>query len=150
MATSSATTVAAYLAELPPDRRVVVSDVRDRVRQALQAGFEEGMAFGMIGWTVPLSRYPDTYNKQPLAFVSLAAQKKHYSLYLMCAYADSDDERAITSAYQKAGVRLDMGKSCLRFTDPATVLWDVVEQAIGRYSVEDWIAVYERSRGLRR
>ena len=43
------------------------------------------MNWGMITWQVPLKRYPDTYNKQPLAFVALAAQKNNYALYLMCA-----------------------------------------------------------------
>lgn len=149
MATSTASTVAGYLAELPPDRRAVVAEVRDRVKRVLQPGFEEGMSFGMIGWTVPLSHYPMTYNKQPLAYVSLAAQKKGYSLYLMAAYAESPEAQTIAEAYEAAGRRLDMGKSCLRFADPGAVLWEVVEATIARYSVDEWIAVYERSRGMR-
>lgn len=149
MTSSAAPTVREYLAELPADRRAVVSAVRERVNRVIQPGFEEIMAFGMIGWVVPLSRYPATYNKQPLSFVSLAAQKRHFALYLMCAYSETADERAIVSAYAAAGVKLDMGRSCLRFTDPAKVLWDVVERVIANYSVDDWIAVYERSRGMR-
>lgn len=66
MVSSTAKTVAAYLAELPPERRAVVSAVRDAVNAHLPPGYEEAMAFGMIGWSVPLSRYPDTYNQQPL------------------------------------------------------------------------------------
>jgi hypothetical protein len=149
MASSAAPTVAQYLAELPPERRTVIAGVRDRVNSVIQPGFAEIMAFGMIGWVVPLSRYPTTYNRQPLSYLSLAAQKQHFALYLMSAYADSADEEAITAAYQSAGRKLDMGKSCLRFSDPAQVLWDVIEPCIARHSVDDWIAVYERARGLR-
>lgn len=149
MVSSAAPTVAQYLAELPPDRRSVIAAVRDRINRVIHPEFAEIMAFGMIGWVVPLSRYPKTYNRQPLAYVSLAAQKKHSSLYLMSAYADSADERAITAAYAAAGRKLDMGKCCLRFTDPAQVLWEVIEPCIGRHSVDDWITVYERARGLR-
>lgn len=146
MPTSTSRTVEGYLASLPTDRREVIASVRDRVNRVIQPGFEEMISFGMIGWVVPLSRYPKTYNKQPLAFVSLAAQKKHYALYLMCAYSDTEDESAIARAYQEAGRKLDMGKSCLRFTTPESVLWEVVERVIGQYSVEEWIATYERAR----
>jgi hypothetical protein len=149
MTSSAATTVDGYLSELPSDRRDVLRFVRDRVNRVIQPGFEEIIAFGMIGWVVPLSRYPKTYNKQPLAFVSLAAQKKHNALYLMCAYSDSDDEHTIANAYEAAGMKLDMGKSCLRFTSPEKVLWEPVERVIGRHSVDDWIATYERARGAR-
>jgi hypothetical protein len=40
----------------------------------------------MIGWTIPLSRYPDTYNKQPICYVALSSQKNYCSLYLMGAF----------------------------------------------------------------
>ena len=83
---SSASTVDAYLAELPPDRAELVAAVRAVVLEALPEGYEEGMGFGMITWSVPLDVYPDTYNRQPLMYVSLASQKNYVSLYLMCAY----------------------------------------------------------------
>lgn len=149
MVSSAATTVSGYLAELPDDKRDAIAAVRDRVNRVIQPGFEEIMAFGMLGWVVPLSRYPKTYNKQPLSYVSLAAQKKHHALYLMAAYSDTDDERSIVSAYKDAGRKLDMGKCCLRFIDADQVLWPVVEAVVARHSVEDWIAVYERARGLK-
>jgi hypothetical protein len=87
MASSKAATVDAYLAELPEDRRAVVSAVRDVVLRSLPAGYEESMAFGMIGYGVPLARYPDTYNGQPLSYAAIAAQKSYYALYLMGAYS---------------------------------------------------------------
>ena len=35
------------------------------------------VGFGMICYTLPLERYPDTYNGQPLCYAGLAAQKNH-------------------------------------------------------------------------
>ena len=85
MVSSAAATVEAYLAELPPERRAVVATVRALVNAHLPEGYVEGMHWGMIGWVIPLSRYPVTYNKQPLIYAALAAQKNNYALYLMCA-----------------------------------------------------------------
>ena len=112
MVSSAAATVEAYLAELPPERRAVVATVRALVNAHLPEGYVEGMHWGMIGWVIPLSRYPVTYNKQPLIYAALAAQKNNYALYLMCAYSDSQVERDLRAAYAAAGLKLDMGKSC--------------------------------------
>jgi hypothetical protein len=63
MVSSKAATPEAYLAELPPERRaLVVSRLRDLVNANLPDGYVERMSWGMIGWEVPLERYPDTYN----------------------------------------------------------------------------------------
>lgn len=144
MAGSAATTVAAYLAELPPERRAIVSTVRDLVNRRLPPGYSETMGWGMICWGVPLSRYPETYNRQPLCYAALAAQKNAYSLHLMGVYADSKDERSLRKAYEKAGKKLDMGKCCLRFKSLDGLLQDEIARLIAGTSVEDYIAHYER------
>ena len=46
----------------------------------LPDGFEEGMQHGMISWHVPLDRYPDTYNGQPLGIAALAAGFQGWAL----------------------------------------------------------------------
>jgi hypothetical protein len=112
---SSAATVTQYLAELEPERRAEISAVRDVVNAALPEGYVEVMTYGMIGWVIPLSDYPDTYNKQPLAYGALAAQKNSYSLYLNCAYASPDRTERFRKAWAASGKKLDMGKSCIRF-----------------------------------
>ena len=84
MVSSKASTVADYLAELPDDRRAEIERVRNVVNDALPDGYVEGIAYGMIVWFIPLERYPDTYNKQPLGYAALAAQKNYNSLYLSC------------------------------------------------------------------
>lgn len=146
MVQRTAATVEEYLAQLPPDRRAVVAEVREMVRRHIPNGYEEAMAFGMIGYGIPLSRYPDTYNRQPLGLVAIAAQKNYYSLYLMCAYADSEDERAIREAFAKAGKKLDMGKSCIRFKRVEDIPLEAIGEVIARTPPEKYIAIYERAR----
>lgn len=146
MVGSAAKTVDAYLAQLPPERAAVVATMRDFVNLHLPPGYREEMAFGMIGWGIPLSRYPDTYNRQPLGYVALAAQKHAYSLYLMCVYADSECEQALRAAAAAEGKKLDMGKSCLRFKRPDDLPLQAIGELIASVPVDDYIAVYEASR----
>jgi hypothetical protein len=66
VASSGAGTVEEYLQELPEDRRSVVEKLRNVILKNLPIGYRETMNWGMIAYEVPLERYPDTYNKQPL------------------------------------------------------------------------------------
>jgi hypothetical protein len=134
MARSAAATVAAYLAELPPERRKVVSAVRKVVLKSLPKGYKEGMGFGMIGYVVPLSRYAKTYNGQPLMDAGLAAQKNAYSLYLMCAYVDTP-----------VGKKLDMGKSCIRFKSLDDLPLDVIAEAVAAVPVDKYVEIAKKA-----
>lgn len=146
MASSKAKTVEEYLAELPEDRRAVIASVRDLVNRHLPGGYVEAMSWGMIAWEVPLSRYPTTYNKQPLPYVALAAQKQYYALYLTVCYANSAQDVVLRNAYADAGMKLDMGKSCLRFKKPDDLLPEVIGRVIASTPVDTLIAQYEASR----
>ena len=84
-----------------------------------------------------------TYNKQLLTYAGLAAQKNNYALYLMCAQADSQIERDLRAAYAPAGLKLDMGKSGLRFRRLDALLRPA---AIASTPVETHITRYEASR----
>jgi hypothetical protein len=112
---SKAATPEAYLDELPPERHELISRVRDLVNANLPDGYVERMCWGMIAWELPLERYPDTYNGQPLAYAGLAAQKNHNALYLNCIYASEERTQRLAQAYAASGKKLDMGKSCIRF-----------------------------------
>ncbi|MFV2195109.1 DUF1801 domain-containing protein [Nocardiopsis sp. LOL_012] len=102
------------------------------------------MHYGMVCYTVPLERFPDTYNGQPLTYAGIAAQKRHFSLYLMSVYCEQrQDEFAEQS--EAAGKRPDMGKSCVRFRDLDGVALDVVGDWVARYPVEDFIAAHRRT-----
>jgi Domain of unknown function (DU1801) len=143
---SDATLVEEYLDELPEDRRAAISTIRDVVNANLPEGYEESMAFGMIGWGIPLEDYPDTYNGQPLGVVALASQKRHMALYLMGLYADEELEQWFRQQYAARGLRLDMGKSCVRFTRLEQVPLDVIGELVRRVPPERYIAHYEAAR----
>ena len=146
MVQSAAKTVEEYLDQLPPDRRAELVRVRDVVRAHLPEGYEEGMQFGMIGWYIPLSRYPDTYNGQPLSLAALASQKQSNSLYLMTVYGDKTLEKAFKAGFKAAGKKLDMGKSCVRFKTADALALDVIGETIGKVSVDRYIASYEKAK----
>jgi hypothetical protein len=143
---SDAGTVEEYLDNLPSERREVVSAVRDVINAALPHGYVEGIAFGMIGWSVPLERFPDTYNGQPLSYVALAAQKRYYSLYLNSVYAGSVEQEALRRRWETTGRKLDMGKSCIRFTTLDDLDLDLVSEVVASTPVDEFIQMYEQVR----
>ena len=150
MATSTATTVDDYLASLPDDRRAAISAVRDVILRNLPDGYREGMAYGMIGYYVPLDQFPDTYNGHPLGLAALASQKHHMSLYLNNVYGDTATEAWFRERYGASGKRLDMGKSCVRFRRLDDLPLDVVGEVIARTPVDAFLAHYEAVRGSSR
>ena len=146
MARSSATTAKQYLDELSADRRSVVSAVRKVILRHLPKGYRESVNWGMISYEVPLERYPNTYNGQPLAYAALAAQKNYFALYLMCVYQDPNQEAWLKKEFKKAGKNLDMGKSCVRFRKVEDLPLHVIGKIVASTSPEEFIARYEASR----
>ena len=147
---SDAASVEEYLAGLPEDRRTAIGAVRDTVNAHLPDGYVETMAFGMIGWVIPLQDYPDTYNKQPLAIASLASQKNHMALYLMGLYSEGPELGWFQQQYADRGLRLDMGKSCVRSKRLDEVPLDVVGEVIAKIPPATYIERYEAARRLPR
>ena len=147
---SRATTVEAYLDELPEDRRRAISAVRDTINTNLPKGYAEGMQYGMIGWAVPHELYPPGYHcdpAQPVPFASLASQKNHMALYLFCLYTDTEAMERFREAWIQTGARLDMGKSCVRFKRLEDVPLEVIGREIRRVTVTRFLASYEAARG---
>ena len=143
------TTIKAYLDSLPEDRRKAIRKVRAAVNRALPGGYKEGMQYGMIGWFVPHSLYPDGYHcnpDQPLPFASLASQKQYMSLYLMCIYGDAKHRAWFEKEWKKTGKKLNMGKSCIRFKTLEDLPLELVEEAIARVPVNDYVAHYEAAK----
>jgi hypothetical protein len=150
MVSSKASTVDDYLAELPPERRSIVASMRDLVRRNLPEGYEETMNWGMICYEIPLERYPNTYNKQPLGYAALAAQKNSYTLYLNSVYQDEGRKKWLEREFKKAGKKFDMGKSCLHFKRLEDLPLDVIAQVIGSTPPEKLIEQHEASRKRKR
>lgn len=147
---SKATTVAAYLASLPAERRATVAATRRLIKRHLPKGYREAMNWGVITYEVPLRRYPTTYNGQPLCYVALAAKKAHVSLYLMVAYGNGALTRRLQDGFRKAGKRLDMGKACIRFRALEELDLDAIAEVIASTPMEKYIAGAEAVRTRKR
>jgi hypothetical protein len=145
--TSTAKSVDEYLAALPPDRRLAISAVRDVILTSLPAGYEESMQYGMIGYVVPHSIYPAGYHcdpTKPLTYAMLGSQKNHMAIYLCNVYGHKETETWFRKAFQAAGKKLDMGKSCVRFKKLEQLPLDVIGQVIARTPVDKYIACVEQ------
>ena len=141
-------TPAQYIAALPADRAKTIATVRAFVNQHIPRGYEECLVWGTIGWTIPLSRYPDTHNKQPICYVALSSQKNYCSLYLMGAFWSASQLAQLKAAFQAAGKKLDMGKCCVHFESPEDLPLAEIGKLIAAISSEKWIVMYEQTRLL--
>lgn len=137
-----------YVANLPAERREVVSALRKLILKNLPKGYVESTTWGCLTYEIPLSRFPDTYNRQPLGLAALTPQKHYYSLHLMCAYGDAEKNSWLRSEFAKAGKKLDMGKACVRFKTLDDLPLDVIGKFIASVPVEKYIESYEKSRRL--
>ena len=143
---SKAATVDAYLAELPEDRREAIEGIRKVILKNLPKGHEEGMLYGMIGYYVPHSIYPDGYHctpTDPLPFANLASQKNHMAFYGFCIYIDEVLKDRVVEDWKKTGKKLDMGKSCVRFKKLEDVPLKVIGDAVKRVPMKKYIKQYE-------
>jgi uncharacterized protein YdhG (YjbR/CyaY superfamily) len=148
MATTKATTVAQYLAQLPAERRAALARVRSVIRKHLPRGYRESMSWGMIAYEVPLSRHPKTYNGRPLLYAALAAQKGYSTLHLMPVYGNATLARRLKEGFKKAGKKLDMGKACIRFHRAEDLALDAVGKAVASTPLKRFIG-YAASRRKR-
>lgn len=147
--TSDAKTVAEYMESLPEDRKAAISKVRAVIRKNLPKGFAEVMQYGMIAYVVPHKLYPPGYHtdpKQALPFAALASQKNNMAIYLMTVYQDRALETWFRAQYAGRGLKLDMGKSCIRFKKLEHLPLDVIGEVIAKVPVADYIARYEPAR----
>src|SRR5262249_49212001 len=145
---SNVTTPAQYVASLSADRAKTIATVRALVNKHIPSGYDECLVWGTIGWTIPLSRYPNTYNKQPICYVALSSQKNYCSLYLMGAFWRASQLDQLKAAFKATGKKLDMGKCCVRFETPDDLPLDAIGNLISAISSEQWIEMYEQSRSM--
>jgi hypothetical protein len=144
MVKSNASTVAEYLAELPAERRAEVEAVRDVILARLPGGYVEVMDWGLITYSVPLEVSGPTYNKKPLMYAALAAQKNYCAVYLTTVLGDG--EESFRSRYAATGKKLDMGKSCVRFKRASDLALDVIGDEVARLQVPEFVEWHRTAR----
>jgi uncharacterized protein YdhG (YjbR/CyaY superfamily) len=136
---SNASTVEEYLGELPEERRAALEAVRQVILKNLPKGYEEAMNWGMITYQVPLETYADTYNKKPLMYAALAAQKNHMAVYLTAIYMNEEASRDFEAAYRATGKRYDVGKSCVRFKELEDLPLELLGESIASLPVSEFV-----------
>ncbi|MBS2099220.1 DUF1801 domain-containing protein [Carboxylicivirga linearis] len=144
-----ATTPEEYISQVPEDRKSVLQKLRAVIKENLSEGFEEGINYGMIGYYVPHSIYPNGYHcapELPLPFMSIASQKSSINLYHSGIYADKELYEWFVAEYPKYTSRkLDMGKSCIRFKKMDEIPYELIGELCSKMSAKEWIDLYERS-----
>ena len=146
---SQATSVKEYIAELPSDRVDAFLELRKVILDNLPSGFVEEMSYGFVGYVVPHSLYPSGYHcnpKLPLPFLSIANQKQNIAFYHMGIYAMPDLLQWFTEEYPKySKLKLNMGKSCIRFRNPEKIPFELLGELVTKISVQQWIDFYEKA-----
>lgn len=138
-----------YISKVDDRFRDGIERIREVILKNLPQGFEEQMSYGMIGYVVPHSVYPDGYHcdtKLPLPFLNIAAQKNFIGFYHMGIYADKELLDWFTEEYKKqVPSKLDMGKSCIRLKKPEQIPYELLGELVAKVTPDDWIKNYERS-----
>ena len=146
---SQAATVDQYLNEAPEDRQAALKKLRAVLKKNIPKGFKEHMGYGIAGFSVPHSSYPAGYHYTPevqLPFMGFASQKNFIAIYHMGLYAMPELMKWFQSEYPKhAKKKLDMGKSCMRFKKPEDIPFELIGELAQKVTVEEWIAVYEKT-----
>ncbi len=146
---SNSTTIEQYLFELPEERKHPMSTLRNIIKNNIPDGFEEVMSYGMIGYVVPKSVYPNGYHcnpKLPLPYINIGSQKNFIVLHHLGIYGSTKILDWFVSEYPKhAKHKLDMGKGCVRFKKVNEIPYLLIEELIKKISLEKYIAQYEEN-----
>lgn len=110
---SKATTVAAYLKELPADRQTTFRKLRTLIKQ-VAPGAKETMKYGMAVFQL-------AGNDALIDFAALASQKQYMALYV---------EPAVLKKYRTRLGKLSIGKCCIRFQRLEQLRLDVVSELL--------------------
>ena len=138
-----------YINLLESDRKKTITQLINVIEQNIPKGFEKVMNYGMPSFVIPHSIYPKGYHVTPdlpLPFIGIASQKNHIGFYHMGLYADSKLLDWFISEYPKyCKLKLDMGKSCIRFKNISEIPYELIGILSSKMTVKDWIDIYEKN-----
>jgi len=144
---STAKTPSEYLAQLPEDRKAPVEKLRQTILDHIDPKFQECINYGMLGYVVPLTTYPEGYHCNPklsLPFMNLASQKNFIAVYHSGMYAKKEIYDWFVAEYPKhCTTKLNMGKSSVRFKKMDDIPYTLIGQLAAKMSVDEWITLYE-------
>jgi hypothetical protein len=146
---SKAITVKDYLAGISPERIESFTKLRDTIVKNIPKGYEEVMAYGMIGYVVPHKLFPAGYHcdpNLPLGLANIAVQKNFIALYHMGLYGDSELNKWFVNEYPKhCKTKLDMGKACIRFKKMDDIPYKLIGELMKKLTVKKWIDIYQEN-----
>lgn len=144
-----ATSADDYISQIPAERQAAFKKLRAVIKKNLPKGFKEGVGYGMMGWSVPHSKYPAGYHckpEDPLPFMGIASQKNFIAIYHMGIYASPPLLKWFTAVHAKTtSKKLDMGKSCLRYKKPEDIPFDLIGELASKMTADEWIDIYEKN-----
>ncbi len=139
-------TVKDYLADIPEDRKIPFSKLRDAILKNLPKGYEEQMTYGMVGYVVPHTLFPAGYHcdpELPLGMAAIASQKNFIALYHMGIYGNPELLKWFVGEYPKhCKTKLDMGKSCIRFKKMDDIPYQLIGELMKKMTVKEYVADY--------
>lgn len=151
---SNSKTINDYIQSIPKNRKTLFLKLWETIKNNIPEGFEERLSFGMPGFVVPESIFPDGYHcnkNEPLPFLSLANHKNYISLYHMGLYMDDKLFQWFVNEYSKISKKkLGIGKSCIRFTDERDIPFDLIEELMKKMDVHTYIKLYLKQINSRR
>jgi uncharacterized protein YdhG (YjbR/CyaY superfamily) len=133
-----------YIANIPVDQKPHFEKLRAAILNSIDKDFEECISYGMLGFVVPFSIYPEGYHcdpKLPLPFANLAAQKNSINLYHMGIYGSPELLSWFQTEYTKmCKYKLDMGKACIRFKKYEDIPYDLITELFSKITAKEYIA----------
>ncbi len=146
---SKAVTPKEYIESLPEERKKVLIELQKVILKNLPKGFVEVMSYGMIGYVVPHTLYPDGYHcnpKLPLPFINIASQKNFIVIHHLGIYASKELLDWFTKAYaQQVNTKLNMGKGCIRFKPLDQIPYKLIGELASKMTPKEWIDLYEKN-----
>lgn len=139
--------IESYIDQIDAKRKEAYIKLYEVIQEHLPIGFEPVLQYGMPTFVVPLNTYPKGYlnrTDEPLPFISIGVQKNHIALYHMGLYGMEELKEWFEREYAKrVPTKLNMGKSCIRFTNTKTIPYDLIGELSEKVTVKEWINKYE-------
>ncbi|MFV0558425.1 MAG: DUF1801 domain-containing protein [Enterococcus sp.] len=145
-------TVKDYEAQIKPEWCESYFKMKAVFMQHLPNGFELQLQYGMPTFVVPLVDFPEGYlaRQEALPFVSIGVQKNYLSVYHLGIMANPSLLAWFQASYaQVVPTKLNMGKSCIRFTNPKKIPYELMGELAEKMSVAEWIALYQKRESLK-
>ena len=129
------------------DKRHAIEKLIETFEAHIGDGFELTINYGMPCYIVPFEKYPKGYHVDPtlpLGYIAFAAQKRHIAVYASPVYMDEALHDWFVAEYPNhMTTKLNMGKSCIRFTNPKKVPYELLGELVGKLDIDTYIDIYE-------